>query len=361
MIFSVLFRCPPNAPNNNKLAATTATSISTESTTFSMTTPLKTLPATISSQFSTFNNLKLIESAIPSAIATSTPVATSFSVSHIPIYQYNNYFSQSNSARIQANDVHCSNINLLAAAGATAVASDNFHNEKIAFRKKQHEPISNQCRLDALTQTTIHPPISSMTSVAQTQTINQPERMFGQSASPPLIYQRQPFPMNQNQLHREQLSELLRHTSADVAYTSTISNYEPNRLRSIPPPTQSFPEQNMQTISSPNRLQHLQHYSNATSTTIDRHDGAMYGDTRLDNLNKFYKTTLTLQGQHPNNDEFDEPTGKVLLKRDAVYNKLGNWNLSKQNSFSKIMSFNFNYMSQFVFRFISRSRNTTSK
>lgn len=267
----------------------------------------------------------MTESTIPSAIKTSTTMATTSVVSHIPIYQYNNYFSQSNNARNQTakNDV-------IHDGGGTHLIGtilDNNRTEINTFRQIQHEPISNQSGHDTFNQQIVYstlPPLT--TSVAQTQTINQPERIYGQSVSPPSLYQRQPFPMNQNQLHREQLNELLRHTSSDVAYTSTISTFEQNRLGSTAPRTQSFPEQNAQIIGSPNRFHQLQYYSNAQPATIDRHDdggGLTYGDARLDNLNKFYKTTLTLQGQHPSNDEFDEPIGKVLLKRDAVYNKLG--------------------------------------
>lgn len=319
MRISLFFRCPPNVPDTNRIA-TSATApapapapMQIESTTFAMTAPSTTIPT----QFSNFNHLKTTESAIPSAVTT----VAATSMSHIPIYQYNNYFSQSNSARNHvANDAHGGGVHLLTAAAA----SDSIRTEMNTFRHIQHESISNQSAHDAHIQQIVHSTPAAMTSVAQTQTINQPERLYGQSISPPSLYQRQPFPINQNQLHREQLTELLRHTAADVAYTSAVSTLEQNRMRSASPRTQSFPEQNAQIIGSPNRFQQLQYYSNATPATIDRHDGPMYGDTRLDNLNKFYKTTLTLQGQHPPNDDFDEPIGKVLLKRDTVYNKLGN-------------------------------------
>lgn len=290
-----------------------------------MTTSPPPLPTTttIPTQFSTFNHLKTTESAILSAVMTSTTVPSVTSISHIPIYQYNNYFSQSNRA---TNNVHgdSSTHNLLSAA-----VSDNNRTEMNTFRHIQHDSASIQSEHehDPLHHQICHAsPATSTTSVAQTQIINQPERIYVQSMSPPSLYQRQPFPMNQNQLHREQLNELLRHTSADVAYTATVSTFEPNRMRSTSPrPQQTFPEQNPQIIGSPNRFQQLQYYSNATPATMDRHDGPSYGgDARLDNLNKFYKTTLTMQGQHPPNDEFDEPIGKNLLKRDTAYNKLGN-------------------------------------
>lgn len=280
---------------------------------FARTTP----PTTIPPQFSTFNNLKTTESVIPSAVTT-----ISTTVSHIPIYQYNNYFSPSHSARIQtANDIHGCGTHSLA-----AVPDSINRTEMSTFRRIQHEPINSQSGHDTLNQQFIYPPPASMTSVAQTQTINQAEHIYGQSISPPTLYQRQPFPMNQNQLHREQLTELLRQSSTDVAYANpnVAATFEQNRMRSASPRTQSYPEQNAQIVGSPNRFQQLQYYSNATPATIDQQDGPTYGDTRLDNLNKFYRTTMTLQGQHPPNDEFDEPIGKVLLKRDVVYNKLGN-------------------------------------
>lgn len=283
-----------------------------------------TLPPTtiIPTQLSTFNHVKSTDPVIPSAVTTLSKVATS--MSHIPIYQYNNYFSQSNSARNQVtSDIHGNS-----AYYGNCVSSNN-RPEMNTFRQIQHEPISTHGAHDTLNQKMVYSPPASKTSVAQTQTINQSERIYGPPVSPPSHYQRQPFPpMNQNQLHREQLTELLRHTSADVAYTSNVSTFEQNRMRSASPRTQSFPEQNAQIVGSPNRFQQMQYYSNAAATTIDRHDGPTYGDARLDNLNKFYKTTLTLQGQHPpTNDEFDEPIGKVLLKRDAVYNKLGNFRM----------------------------------
>lgn len=279
---------------------------------------------TITPQFSTFNNLKTTESVTPSAVTTiSTTVATS--LSHIPIYQYNNYFSPSHIARNQmANDIHGSGTHLL------ATVPDSIHRTEMnTFRRIQHEPNNSQSGHDKLNQQFIYSPPASMTSVAQTQTLNQSERIYGQSVSPPTLYQRQPFPMNQNQLHREQLTELLRHTSKDVSHANpNVATFEQNRMHSASSRTQSFPEPNAQIIGSPNRFQQLQYYSNAMPATLDQQDGSTYGATRLDNLNKFYKTTTTLQGQHPSNDEFDEPIGKVLLKREIVYNKSGNFEFS---------------------------------
>lgn len=327
--FSLSSRCPPNASDNNKFPTTAVASppalapVTTDLTTFAFTTSSTTIPT----HFSTFNNLKTTEMAIPPAVATTSTTAAS-SMSHIPIYQYNNYFSQSNSVRNHAvNDIHGGSTHLVATTAS--IISDNNRTEMSTFRHIQHEPTNNQIERDAFNQHIVQSTPAFQTSVAQTQTLNQPERIYGQSVSPPSLYQRQPFPMNQNQLHREQLTELLRHTANDVTYnTSNITTFEPNRMRSASPRTQSYQEQNAQIgIGSPNRYQQLQYYSNATPAPIDRVDridGAPYGDTRLDNLNKFYKTTLNLQGQHPPNSEFDEPIGRVLLKRDAVYNKLGN-------------------------------------